>query len=406
MSSTIVIAGASLAGGRAAETLRRSGFEGRLILVGQEPHRPYDRPPLSKKFLHHQQPEDKLFFRPESYYEEHKIELVLGTRAAALHASAREIELEGGRRVAFDQLLITTGADVRKLTCEGADLEGVHYVRTLEDSRALREELRPGRRAVVIGAGVIGAEVAAACRQEGVEVVMVEVAELPLLRAFGPETARLYADVHREHGVDLRCGAGVTALRGARRVQEVLLSNGERVECDFVVAGIGVRPAVTWLEGSGVAIEHGVLVDERCRTNVPGVFAAGDVSVFYSAAHGRHVAVESVDNAQTQAICAAYNMTGKDAEHVPVPFFWSDQYDLKLQIVGHVGDYDRVAIRGSLADRKLTIFHLAKDELRYAVGINRLKEMGASKKLIATRAKVDAAALADESVSLATFFPK
>lgn len=403
--STIVVVGASLAGGRCVEQLRRRGFEGRIQLVGAEAPRPYDRPPLSKKYLRRQMDEEKLYLRPLDFYAEKDVELVLGANATGLSCAAREVTLEDGRALAWDQLVIATGANVRRLRVPGAELEGVHYLRSLEDARGLREELSGGRRAVVIGAGVIGAEVAAACREEGVEVVMLEQAELPLLRAFGPEIGRLYDAVHRDHGVDLRCGVTATALRGQGQVEAVETSDGQRVDCDLVVVGIGVEPAVAWLEGSDVDVDGGVLVDDRCRTSAEGVFAAGDVTRWWSEAHGRHMCVESVDNAQTMASHIAENALGGDSVYAPVPFFWSDQYDLKLQIVGHVGAYDQVVIRGSLEDRKLTAFHLREGRLAFAVGVNRLNEMGISRKLISSGAVLDPALLADEDVKGKALLP-
>jgi len=403
--STIVVVGASLAGGRCVEQLRRRGFEGRIQLVGAEAPRPYDRPPLSKKYLRRQMDEEKLYLRPLDFYAEKDVELVLGANATGLSCAAREVTLEDGRALAWDQLVIATGANVRRLRVPGAELDGVHYLRSLEDARGLREELSGGRRAVVIGAGVIGAEVAAACREEGVEVVMLEQAELPLLRAFGPEIGRLYDAVHRDHGVDLRCGVTATALRGQGRVEAVETSDGQRVDCDLVVVGIGVEPAVAWLEGSDVDVDGGVLVDDRCRTSAEGVFAAGDVTRWWSEAHGRHMCVESVDNAQTMASHIAENALGGDSVYAPVPFFWSDQYDLKLQIVGHVGAYDQVVIRGSLEDRKLTAFHLREGRLAFAVGVNRLNEMGISRKLISSGAVLDPALLADEDVKGKALLP-
>ncbi|AKF02951.1 NAD(P)/FAD-dependent oxidoreductase [Sandaracinus amylolyticus] len=402
----IVVVGASLAGGRAAETLRRQGWEGEIVLVGEEPHRPYDRPPLSKKFLRGQVAEEKLALRPLAHYERLKIELELGARATSLDPSARTITLESGRRIGWDQLIIATGGHVRRLTCPGATLEGVHYVRTIEDARTLREELRAGRRAVVIGAGVIGCEVAASCREEGVAVTMIEAAPLPLLRAFGPEVGRIYADVHRGHGVDLRCGTGVERLVGERRVEAVITSAGERVECDFVVVGIGITPAVQWLEGAGIALDGHVVVDEHMQTSIAGVYAVGDVARAWDRRLGRRVCVESIDNAQTQAVVAATRAVGKDAAHATVPFFWSDQYDLKLQSVGHVGDFDRVVVRGSIEERAFVAFHLEQGVLRFAIGVNRLQELGATKKLIAAGASVPDAVLADADASLAEWVPK
>lgn len=399
---TVVIVGASLAGGRAAEQLRRGGWGGRIVLVGEELDRPYDRPPLSKKFMRGQIEAEKLFFRAADWYDAQKIEAILGRRAVSLSTTAREVSLDDGQRLAFDRLLIATGAAPRMPAIPGVELKGVYPLRTLADARAIRAELVPGRRVVVIGAGVIGAEVAASCRDEGLEVVMLEAAAIPLLRAFGPEIGRLYGEIHRARGVVLRCGAMATELRGASRVEEVVTNEGDRIGCDFVVVGIGVEPCTRWLEGSGVNVDSGVLVDAHCETNVPGIYAAGDVARGPSKKLGRHVIVESVDNAQTQGTTVVANLLGKSEEHDTVPFFWSDQYDLKMQSVGHVGPFDSVVYRGSVEARTFVAFHLLAGKLQFAIGVNRLKEIAGAKKLIAADVPVSAAALADESVALGT----
>ncbi len=399
---TVVIVGASLAGGRAAEQLRRGGHAGRIVLVGEELERPYDRPPLSKKFMRGQIDAEKLFFRGEDWYAAQTIETVLGRRAVSLSTTAREVTLDDGQVLPFEKLLIATGAAPRMPAIPGIDLAGVYPLRTMADARAIRAELAPGRRLVVIGAGVIGAEVAASCRDEGLEVVMLEALHTPLSRAFGPEIGALYAEIHRSRGVDLRLGVMVTELRGKGRVQEVVTSDGTRIGCDLVVVGIGVEPCTGWLEGSGVQIDRGVLVDARCETSVPGIFAAGDVARGPSKKLGRHVIVESVDNAQTQGTTAVHNLLGKSEEHETVPFFWSDQFDLKLQSVGHVGPFDTVVYRGSVSARAFIAFHLLEGKLQFAIGVNRLKEIAGAKKLIAADVSVTRAALEDETVGLAT----
>ena len=400
MTDTIVIVGASLAGGRAAESLRKLGHTGRVVLIGAERDRPYDRPPLSKKAMRGQLAEDKLFFRAEDYYDKSGIELRTGVRATRLDAASRAVELSDGTKVHFDKLLIATGADVRRLTCEGADLAGVHYLRTLEDARGIRAELAPGKRLVVIGAGVIGMEVAASCREEGLEVTVLELLDVPLLRAFGREVGALYGRFHRERGVEVRCGIGVAALRGEGRVEEVVTSTGEVIPCDFVVAGIGVVPARAWLEGSGLSLERGVLVNERCETNLPGVYAAGDVARFFHARYGRHVMVEAVENAQLMAATAVSNMMGKDETHAPVAWFWSDQYELKLQSVGVVDDYDRIVYRGSVETKQFAAFLLRGDRVTGVIGVNRLKEIAAAKKLISASIPVLDSMLADADVPM------
>lgn len=404
MTDTIVIVGASLAGGRAAESLRKQGHEGRIVLIGAESDRPYDRPPLSKKAMRGQVPEEKLFFRAPDYYDTHRIELHLGVRAERLHGTAREVELTGGTKIGFDKLLIATGADARHLTCEGATLPGIHYLRTLEDARGIRAELAPGKRLVVIGGGVIGMEVAASCREEGLEVTVLELAEVPLLRAFGRDVGALYGDIHRARGVDVRCNVGVASFRGHGRVEEVVTTHGDVIPCDFVVVGVGVVPATRWIEGSGVSLDRGVLVNEHAETTLPGVYAAGDVARFYHPRFARYVMVESVENAQTQAGTAVANMLGttpgKREVHAPVGWFWSDQYELKLQSVGVVDDYDRVVYRGSIDDRAFAAFLLKGDRVTGVVAVNRLKEVAAAKKLISASIPVVDAQLADADLPM------
>lgn len=407
MVERVVIAGASLAGGRAAEQLRRGGYEGEIVVVGEEPHRPYDRPPLSKKLLQGGQTPDSVYFRSADWYAERKIEMVLGTRTTSLDSSARTVGLSDGRSLSFSSLVIATGADLRKLRGPGADLGGIHYVRSLDDSLRLGEDMKRARRVVILGAGVIGMEVAATCRLAGLEVVVVEIAPKPLARAFGAHIGDVYGEVHRDHGVDLRLGVGLQDIRGRDRVEEVELATGETIPCDLLVAGIGVTPASGWLAGSGIELapDGGVIVDDHARTNLPGIYACGDVATYFDPKEGRPMRVESVDHAQNHAQVVASNIVGKDQAYAPVPFFWSDQYDLKLQSVGHVGPYDDVVYRGSVKDRTFVAFHLHDGRLTFAVGVNRLKEIGGAKKLIGARVRVDRAALADESVSLATLLP-
>jgi 3-phenylpropionate/trans-cinnamate dioxygenase ferredoxin reductase subunit len=409
----IVIVGASLAGARAAEHLRRQGFEGRIVLVGAEPHAPYDRPPLSKQFLKRKLPEEKLFLRPESFWSEKRIKMLLGRAAERLLPREHTVVLAGGEKLRYAKLLVATGARVRRLDCPGAGTAGsVHVMRTLDDAKGLMADVKPGTRVVVIGAGVIGAEAAAACREEGCSVTMLDSANTPLLRAFGREIGELYATIHREKGVDVRLGVTVARLEWDLdgRVSAVVLGDGTVLACDVVVVGIGVVPETTWLEGSGVALDRGVLVDSHCRTNVVDVWAAGDVARFWSDTANAHVAVESVDNAQMMAVVAADDMLGKPATHASVPYFWSDQYDLKLQSVGFVGDYERVVYRGSTAPndagkRAFAAFHMVGKKLRFFVGVNRLKEMAAAKRLIAANVDVTDEQLADESFALGSLAP-
>jgi 3-phenylpropionate/trans-cinnamate dioxygenase ferredoxin reductase component len=274
---TFVVVGASLAGAKAVETLREEGFGGRIVLVGSEPHRPYERPPLSKDYLRGETEREKLFVHAESFYREHEIELRLDDGAVALDPRQREVELQSGARLRFDRLLLATGAEPRRLRIPGADLDGVHYLRSVESSDAIRERLRKGSRVVVIGAGWIGSEAAASARQEGLEVIVVEPGAVPLGRVLGPEVGAVYRDVHADHGVELMLGVGVEAFEGGSAVERVRTSDGSAIDCDFVIAGIGVEPRTELALGAGLEVDNGIVVDANLQTSVPGVFAAGDV---------------------------------------------------------------------------------------------------------------------------------
>jgi len=404
---TVVIAGAGIAGASAAETLRREGFAGRIVLVGDEPEPPYERPPLSKGYLLGTTPEEKVFPRGVDGYASLGIELRTGARVARLDAAARRLVLADGEALAFDRLLLTTGGVARRLAVPGADLAGIHTLRTLGDARALRAGItdvgRAGGRVVVIGAGFIGSEVAAACRALGVDVTVLEVLAAPLERVLGAEMGHVYADIHRRHGVDLRLGEGIAAFRGSGgRVEEVVTSRGERVPCALALVGVGMRPADEWLAGSGVALDGGVLVDAYCETTVPGVYAAGDVARWpyqpAGAAQLQLVRLEHWDNALRQAEAAARNLLGKPVAYAPVPYFWSDQYDLKLQYVGYATEWDRVVTRGQPGEGPFAAFYLERSVVRAALAVNRVRDLVPLKKLVGTAP--DVVALADEGVEL------
>lgn len=404
---TVVIAGAGIAGASAAETLRREGFEGRIVLVGDEPEPPYERPPLSKGYLLGTTPEEKLFPREAEGYARLGIELRTGARVARVEADARRLVLEDGEAIAFDRLLIATGGVARELAVPGANLAGIHTLRTLADARALRAGImaagQAGGRVVVIGAGFIGSEVAAACRELGVDVTVLEVLPVPLGRALGEEMGRVYADIHRRHGVDLRLGEGIAAFRGGGgHVEEVVTSRGERVPCALALVGVGMRPADAWLVGSGVALDGGVVVDAYCETTLPGVYAAGDVARWpyhpAGTAQPRLVRLEHWDNALRQAEAAARNLLGKRVAYAPVPYFWSDQYDLKLQYVGYATQWDQVVTRGQPGDGPFAAFYLERGVVRAALAVNRVRDLVPLKKLIGATA--DADALADEDTPL------
>lgn len=342
----IAVVGASLAGLRAAEALRREGWDGELALIGEEPHAPYDRPPLSKELLRGEWAPPRLDLRRGQGLAELGLDLRLGVRARALDASARRIALSDGSELEYDGLVIATGAVARALPF-GAGMSGVHVLRTLDDALAIAGELAARPRVCVIGAGFIGLEVAASCRKLGLSVTAVEPQGLPLLDKLGAPMALRVAQLHRDHGVDLRCGVLAQGLEGGDRVERVRLSDGSAVQAELVVAGIGVRPAVEWLHGSGIALDDGVVCDATCAASLPDVVAAGDVARFEHARLGRPVRIEHWSNAVEMASHAARRLL-RGAElgtpFTPVPYFWSDQYDVKIQFAGDLRADDELAL--------------------------------------------------------------
>lgn len=412
MKPPVVVAGASLAGASAVEALRREGYDGRLVLVGAETHAPYDRPQLSKGLLLGTIPDAKVTLRDASFYAAQGVELRLGTRATGLDVAERMLLLDGGERLAFDKLLIATGGAARRLAIPGAELPGMVTLRTLDDALALRvalgEVAAAGGRVVVVGAGFIGTEVAAACRQLGIAVTVLEVLPALLGGVLGDEIGTVLAEVHRAHGVELRLGEGIAAVRGAGRVEEVVTAAGATIPCALVIVGVGMRPADTWLHDSGLALGDGVLVDEWCETNVPGIFAAGDVANWPYHLTGERVRLEHEDNALRQGEAAGRNMLGvpeRRRSYTPVPYFWSDQYDLKLQYVGHTHTWDKVVLRGSTRENNFVAFYLDQGRLRAALAVNRVRDVAPLKRLIAADLALDPAALADDAVTLKSLLP-
>ena len=327
---TFAIVGAGLAGAKAAETLREEGFDGRLVLLGAEEERPYERPPLSKEYLRGEAERAAASVHEAGFYAEHDIELRTGTAVTGLDAGAGELALVGGERLAYDRLLLATGAAPRRLSLPGAELDGVLELRTFADSDALRGRLDEGGRLVVIGAGWIGSEVAASARQRGMDVTVVAPEAEPLERVLGREVGGIYGDLHRDHGVELRMAASVAAFEGDGRVERVRLHDGATIVCDAVVVGVGAAPRTALAEAAGLAVENGVLVDGRLETSVPGVFAAGDVANHLHPALGR-LRVEHWDNALHQGPAAARAMLGADEAYARTPYFFSDQYYLGME---------------------------------------------------------------------------
>jgi 3-phenylpropionate/trans-cinnamate dioxygenase ferredoxin reductase subunit len=400
MPKAYVIVGASLAGATAAITLREEGADGTVILIGAEDEPPYERPPLSKAYLRGEVPFDKALVRPSNFYAEHGIETLFGIRATRIDPSGRFVELEDHRRVPFDTLLIATGGRNRRISISGGDLEGIYGLRTVEDANRIRAEMTPGRRAVVVGMGFIGSEVAASLRQKGLDVVAIDPSKTPLFRVLGDAVGQTIADLHRAHGVRTIFEDTAAAFEGTRRVQRVVTKGGLRLECDFVVVGIGIEPAVDMLEDSGIHLDNGVVVDEYCRTNVSGIYAAGDVANHYHPVFHRQMRVEHWHNAVRQGAAAARNMLGKPVAYDEVHWFWSDQYDANLQYAGFHTKWDQLVVRGRLDSNSYLACYVNDGRIDAAVGLNRAKDVRRVIPLIKARRVVDLEQLRDEGIDL------
>jgi 3-phenylpropionate/trans-cinnamate dioxygenase ferredoxin reductase subunit len=400
MISNVIIIGGGQAGAQAVETLRREGFTGRLILISDEPELPYQRPPLSKKYLSGELPAERLLFRHRAFYEEHRIELRLATRVSKLDLAARRIELADGETLGFDRMMLCLGASSRRLTCPGAELTGIHYLRGLADAGAMRTAFKPGARVVIIGGGYIGLETAATCRKMGCEVTVLEMADRIMNRVVAPPVSQFFAAEHRAHGIRLICDMRVTAIEGKDAVERVVCADGSRHDADVVVVGVGGVPATLLASEAGLRCDNGIVVDEYCRTSDAAVFAAGDCTNHPSPHYARRVRLESVDNAFEQAKAAALNMLDKPTVYDRVPWFWSDQFDSKLLIVGLSQDYDRQILRGDPATRSFSVCYLKDRELIAVETINHSKDYMAGRKLIADRALMNLDKLPDISTPL------
>jgi 3-phenylpropionate/trans-cinnamate dioxygenase ferredoxin reductase subunit len=402
-SQTHVIVGASLAGATAAETLRTEGFDGRVVLIGAEPHRPYERPPLSKQVLRGEADPGSTAVHPASFYEDHGIELRLGTRVRAIDVPAALVELDDGRAIQYDRLLLATGSRPRRLTTPGADLDGVHYLRTIDDAAALHAAVGLGTRVAVIGAGWIGSEVAASLRQTGAEVTVVDPQPTPLHAVLGPEVGAVYRDLHREHGVELRLGTGVDRIAGSRSgaVSAVHTTDGTVIGTDVVVVGVGATPRTELAGEAGLALDWGVAVDEHLETSAPGVFAAGDVAAAWHPTLAWRLRVEHWANAKNQGALAARNMLGAGLAYDRLPYFFSDQYDLGMEYSGYAPAWDRVVFRGDPAAREFIAFWLAEGRVLAAMNANVWDVVDPLQALIASKRQVDPTALADPGVPLA-----
>jgi 3-phenylpropionate/trans-cinnamate dioxygenase ferredoxin reductase subunit len=370
---TFVIVGASLAGAKAAETLRSEGFTGRIVLVGEELERPYERPPLSKGYLLGKEDREKAFVHEATWYGENNIELVLGVRATSLDRKAHTVTLDGVEPLRYDKLLLATGSRVRRLDVPGADLAGVRYLRTLPDSEALKERLHEGARVVVVGAGWIGLEVAAAARTHGASVTVVEVDELPLRRVLGDEVARIFADLHRAHEVDFRFGTGVREFLGTTGyLRAVVLSDGTELPAELAVVGVGIQPATELAQAAGLGVDNGVLTDAGLRTSDPDIYACGDLANSENPLLGKRIRVEHWANALNGGKAAAKAMLGQPVSYDRVPYFFSDQYDLGMEYSGYAepGGYDRVVFRGDVDAREFVAFWTREGRVLAGMNVN------------------------------------
>jgi 3-phenylpropionate/trans-cinnamate dioxygenase ferredoxin reductase subunit len=367
---TYVIVGASLAGAKAAETLRAEGYDGELVLVGAEDVRPYERPPLSKEYLRGEAGRDKVFVHDEGFYAEQRIDLRLDTPVTSIEPGRGEIGLKTGETLRYEKLLLTTGAEPRRLPIPGNELDGVLYLRSVENSDAIRERLDRGGKVVVVGSGWIGSEVAASARQRGLDVTVIEPLSVPLERVLGPEVGAVYRDVHLEHGVEMMLGTGVDAFEGTGKVERVRATDGRMVDCDFVVVGVGVVPRVELAQQAGLATDNGILVDEHLQTSAPGVYAAGDVANAQHPFYGERVRVEHWANALNQGPAAARAMLGNAEPYDRLPYFFSDQYDVGMEYSGHARTWDRVALHGDVAGREFIAFWVSDERVVAAMNVN------------------------------------
>jgi 3-phenylpropionate/trans-cinnamate dioxygenase ferredoxin reductase component len=402
MYQNIVIAGGGQAAVQAADTLRRKGFMGKLTLVGEEPWLPYQRPPLSKKYLAGALERERLLIRPATFFSEHKIEAHLGRRVTDIAPRERHVRLDDGLVLPYDALLIATGSRPRRLPIPGIDLGGVHTLRTIADADRIRAGCAAGGRMLIIGGGYIGLEVAATARELGMEVTVLEMAERVMNRVTCPEVSAFYAAEHARQGVHIRCHETVRALHGepGGRVRAAVTDAGHEYPAETVVIGVGVAPADELARAAGLDCENGVVTDSHCRSSDPAIYAAGDCASHLNRQYGRHLRLESVDNAFEQGTTVALNLLGTATPHDKVPWFWSDQYDLKLIIVGVAHGYDTVIVRGTPAARSFSTCYLRGGELIAIDTINSPKDQMAARKLIAAHARPDLHKLADPAVAL------
>jgi 3-phenylpropionate/trans-cinnamate dioxygenase ferredoxin reductase subunit len=398
---TFAVIGASLAGAKAAQELRDQGFDGRVVLIGDEQELPYERPPLTKEYLRGEQPREKAQVHEQGFYEQHDIELKTGVTVTAIDPAEKLLHTSDESAIGYDRLLIATGAEPRRLEIAGGELDGVHYLRTLADCDALRQRFATGGKVVVIGAGWIGVEFAASARQSGLEITVIEPGAVPLARVLGTELGSFYRRVHESHGVDMRTQTGVKAFEGTDSVTAVRTSEGEAIACDFVVVGVGVVPRTHLATATGAQIENGILVNHQLRSTVPDVFAAGDVANAWHPFYKRNIRVEHWANALNQGPAAARAMLDQEVSYDRIPYFFSDQFEIGMEYSGYATEWDEVVYRGAVDDGKFIAFWLKDRRVVAGMNVNVWNVSEAVQALIRSRQQVDPAELRDNDTPLA-----
>jgi len=400
MRKQTVIVGAGHAAGQVVASLRQKKYDGKIVLIGDEEHYPYQRPPLSKKFLAGEMPAERLYVKPTSFYDDPNIDVRLRTRITNIDPADKTVTDSDGQQVEYDDLVIATGARVRKLDLPGSELPGVHYLRTIQDVASMQRAMKKGARLVIIGGGYIGLEVAAVATTLGLQVTVVEMAERVMSRVVSEQVSDFFQAEHRQHGVNLMLSTGLTGFSGGESVDGVMLLDGSTVAADLVLIGVGVVPNVELAEDAGIHVDNGIRVDERCRTSKPNIYAVGDCTNHPNNLLGRQLRLESVHNALEQAKTAASNICGDDLQYEQVPWFWSDQYDLKLQIAGISEGYDRTVLRGDPDDRAFSCLYLKEGRLIAIDSINAPRDFMQSKALIGHRTTISPDTLANTDIAL------
>lgn len=400
--TSVVIIGASHAAAEAISTLKKKGFDGQITLIGDEELLPYQRPPLSKKYFNDEVTVDQLYIKGPATYEEAGVIQMLGRTVEAIDREAKSLTLDGGEQVAYDKLIIATGTRARYLPVPGGDLPQVKYLRTKSDVDQIKALLTPQTRLLIVGAGYIGLEVAASARKQGVQVTVLEAMERVLQRVTSPVVSGFYQQVHETEGVDIRLNAMLQEFSGGEAGAQAILADGEVIEFDLAIVGIGVIPNTELAEKAGLECDNGIVVDKYTQTQDPDIYAVGDCSKHPSLIYDRQLRLESVPNAMGQARTAAMSICGEQVEYNEVPWFWSDQYDVKLQTVGLCQDYDEIVVRGEPEQRKFAAFYLQQGQLIAVDAINSPAEFMISKKLVANRAQPEPELLADAAVPIKT----